>query len=411
MFDCNGGADWNANEGEAGFINNKPFGEIKTLIFKQENITISNQAGNGYGALNVVFENRFSYDKNSIYTVIINDKVYSNLSTNPDSNNDHLANDYTGNPVPLFTNADFTLMCSNGATYGTMYFKEPLNNGTVIIYTNVVKKIDGKYFDAKGIDKIKTSTGLYSPYEIDGEKIVDLGTVVNSIRIKINGESKRNDYELDLGDVVTSVTVNGERQTGNVDLDNYLDLDKIIIPRELDFKINTNPSKNEGVGNFIEFKVDALDFIEDNVKYLVIFQDKEYILTGKINDTVYLFDESNTTFDQYGNIQTDNCNTMYYSYRKGFTQPYFNVKKDLVDSTKPYTFSISKIINDYQYYPNYLPIVQETGDSETQIMSQKAVTDFVNGQKFTYWMGTEEDYNGISQFDENIFYFVVEESK
>lgn len=245
-----GDADWNAQEGEAGYIKNKPFGEIETLVFKQENVTISNQSGNGYGPLNANFINEFTYKTDITYTVVINDKVYSNLSPSP--NNGFLANDYTGSPAPLFTNADFTLMCSNGAAYGSMYFKEPLENGTVTIYANTIKKLDNKYVDQKGINKIIINELEYNPYESNGENIVKFDVAKSVTLNGVTHVTERGGI-INIGDVVTSVTIDGERQTGDVNLDDLLPIVQEIGNSETSLmsqKAVTEALKNVGGANW-----------------------------------------------------------------------------------------------------------------------------------------------------------------
>lgn len=158
-FDCSGGgssvnADWEAKEGEEGFIKNKPFGETEELVLFAYTpyANATSKTGNGYGGYQMSFynqghsdENYHNYDTSKKYKVVINGVVYDNLIPNF---NGYLSDDYTGGTGPLYEKSNFILMTSNGAAAGIMHFKEPLpSNSTIEIYqyNASTKQLDSKF--------------------------------------------------------------------------------------------------------------------------------------------------------------------------------------------------------------------------------------------------------------------------
>ena len=131
-------ADWNAEEGESGFIKNKPFGYEYELVFSADNISITNQAGNGYAGYNLNTANFYDYD--GIYKVVLNNQIFNNIK----GYGAYLSNDYTGSPQPLYQNSDFIIM-NFGSASGQLYTKERYEDLSIRIYKLNKKQLDPSY--------------------------------------------------------------------------------------------------------------------------------------------------------------------------------------------------------------------------------------------------------------------------
>ena len=143
------GADWNAQDGEAGFIKNKPFGEIvgDYEIIHTEDLGMATNTGSYYMISNTsLFKSSEELDANIEYTIRLGDKVFilnpkyigGQLSFTDSSNTNQ-----TNGPIPQ--DGSFWLIVSPSS--GQLFTTFDCSNVSLSISCNkkYIKKVDSKY--------------------------------------------------------------------------------------------------------------------------------------------------------------------------------------------------------------------------------------------------------------------------
>lgn len=153
------GADWEAQEGEKGFIENKPFGEsiVENVFLRADNLDCTTEIPGRY-------ENCYSVNSSgyipgldfdfrtapAICNIEINGVLYKNVKRQGSSYSAYQYSDGSGSGYPIPTGGTFLIVFS-GRT--SIYTKEPFTNGTLKIYTEetAVKQLDPKYLPLEEI--------------------------------------------------------------------------------------------------------------------------------------------------------------------------------------------------------------------------------------------------------------------
>lgn len=138
-------ADWNANEGQPGFIKNKPVVEVEgeELVYSEKNISLTYNK-NGYSYTDLL--NKFDFIENDIYKIVVDDKTYNNLKcvfkqnvvyiiTDGDGINDGI---YTGNISVYYNTSNPVASINIKGEYSTI-------DDLKIYHITSVKQIDSKY--------------------------------------------------------------------------------------------------------------------------------------------------------------------------------------------------------------------------------------------------------------------------
>lgn len=300
--------DWESEEN----IRNKPFGKVRRVIFKQTNLNSDISNGNARATTSGGFLN-FSFDINLTYTVVINDKVYDNLVPNSTGN---LSNDYTGTPMPLYQNADFILYGGANSQGGSMFFKEPMVDGTVIIYANVIEKLENKYLD---IFTTVPETIVYDA-KVNGEDWHKLWWTYTQSGPSGNQYTK---YTYSRAESISKFPSNGT-YTVNIDGKKYVCKPQFKAGR----MYLSNGTMNDNIYNYMNGPISIGDFFisfseGDGSNYSFAL----YVICSENDKDEQLLSDFTISLNEHDNISND-----------------------------------------------LLPITQSVGTSDTQIMSQKAVT-------------------------------------
>lgn len=176
------GADWEAQEGEKGFIENKPFGEsiVENVLLKIDNVDCTTEIVGRY-------ENCYSVSRNGYFygvslspfniptrlNIEINGVLHKNVQRHTIGNGLHYFSDKEGSLNPMPEGATYMVMFT-GSVY--LYTKEPFTNGTLKIYTEetAVKQLDPKYLpleEITGDDVLDLITPLTAPLSLKARAI------------------------------------------------------------------------------------------------------------------------------------------------------------------------------------------------------------------------------------------------
>ena len=367
-------ADWDAEEGQAGYIKNKPFGYEYELVFSADNVSLTSKAGNGYGGFTL--DTSKLYDSNGVYKIVLNNKVYDNIK--PYYSN--LSNDYTGSSQPLYQNSDF-IFYNFGSTDCNIYTKEIYEDLSLRFYKLNIETIDSKYLP------IVQQTG-------NSETSIMSQKAVTEALANVGGSSEVNaDWDAEEG------------EAGFIKNKPVVEVE----PEELVYQDNFEKyisvyGKNEGK-KLIDFdEIERILKLGD--KYIVEINGIKYpcvcFWSGIYENVCNNWTLSSDNKSTHPVNDADFIITNPYNNRQGF---YFYWKTEFGDNVNLKIYHITNPVKKFD--PKYLPIVQNPGDSETFTMSQKAVTDnFINKSEF--WTGTQDEYDAITNKDSNTFYFIKE---
>ena len=334
-------ADWDAEEGEAGFIKNKPVVEVEgenlIKIFSNINFTYST---NGYLVIGygsdeyVIYNDLILGDK---YKVIINDKEYV-VECKTFNDRLYLSDEiYNGNPFV----GNFNLYWSNNRA--DFYIKSSENtpvNVSISIYhiKTEIKQIDPSYLP------IVQETGD-SETSIMSQKAVTEALANVGVSTEVNADWDAEEGEE--GFIKNKPVVEVESE-------------------ELIFKQN-----NINFNNY-----DWADFLSYDIKFTnlgILFSQEYNVYIDNVKYTGFYFKNWGSSTAYFSNSQNPN------NYEEGDCWSegnYIRLPKSKFGDTNIHSIAINKVGDTIQQFnPKYLPIVQETGDSETSIMSQKAVTE------------------------------------
>lgn len=155
-----------------------------------------------------------------------------------------------------------------------------------------------------------------------------------------------------------------------------------LFNQTMTFSISSNMYRIAPNSTYFELK--------EGDKYKVIIDNKIFdnIICKKI-DSDYVI----TDGDILHYMPSDGTFTIYQSTLNPNIA--YKTDSDLTTVVKVYHYIIGKV---KQFDPEYLPIVQETGDSETSIMSQKAVTDALKN-----FQGSEDSVSNVPEINQIVY--------
>lgn len=365
-----GGADWNAKEGEPGYIQNKPFDDIvETKIF--ETTTDLEASENADGMMQIhLGEMLFlldTFNHGEQYKVVINNQEYltycSSINIMEDLfiyNYDFISDEFT-DPSKLPSDESQTKY------FGTWTISIRLRE--MYFYYNK------DTFKNTPIEKIEIYK--FKPSLLDASKLnmKQIQSDWNADEWETNGILNRPFYEniniigVEQDDKWVDAPVEGyeEQYIGvynNTALLNFRDTAVILGQQQITTYQHT--------------------VVEGSMRYTVFTTDPQSSPTSRYADDVIAYSS------------TSRLSNNIHLVRKKQTGGSIHQRIEV------YTSLIKPLDS------KFLPIVQEIGDSETSVMSQKAVSDEI-ATRAKVWTGTRIEYDAIETKDSNTFYVIKEE--
>lgn len=354
-----GNADWNAEEGEDGFIKNKPIvdADIYELIYQ----CTTNSVG---GANSIAMAS----DKNQIinlvlgekYKVVINQETYVVIcrpnieGSNPLKVLSNAESFQGGNPIA----GDFTVYEQNdGVYFGIKTDKIPSVQNPLELSIKVYRFLETKKLLDTEYLPIVQETGNSETSIMSQKAVTD--AIANAA----------------LGDIdLSSLDLNSdwnafEGQNGYIKNKPFGDVAGEYILNEKNLTLN-----NSGANGYYTTPVTPTEPYIAGRRYIVTIEDKTYdVICQLLNNIPTLTDGSGST---YSNpiFPTDGTFTLYPNVFGMFRR-----QGDTISNVSVQKIEYNKI--DEKYLPD-LPIVQTTGKAMDKVMSQKAVTEYIENLVF-----------------------------